>query len=177
MILSRLLCLPSPPNLKSTMPETATAPEPTTATQHHYVRLFEGPDYSMVREWWEGHGVEVIPAEMLPKLCALAVDPDDGRPTAFMALYMDNSVGVCFPNWLVTRPGLTPKQARGSFRAVDQFLRAQAARLGYGIALATTHHPVLHAEAEAAGYTFCGEAVTLFATTETATMEVEQCQG
>lgn len=137
-----------------------------TETETDYlVELYSPDDYPTIEAWWRGHDGEPVPEEWLPTLCAFAVDPADGRKVAFMALYMDNSVGVCFPNWLVTDPANTVAQSRRGFAAVDRYLRAQAHDEGYHLAFANVHSAVMVPEAESRGYLNGGESTTLFAQT------------
>ncbi|WP_397384866.1 hypothetical protein [Prosthecobacter sp.] len=56
---------------------------------------------------------------------------------------MDNSVGVGFVEWLVTRPGLSLAEAKSCIAAIFDALAMVAKDLGYGVLIGHCH-PSLH---------------------------------
>ncbi len=103
----------------------------------YQVRLYDPEaDYLMVVEWHHRHGQTAPPAAMLPRLGVVATC--DAQDCAALWLYMDNSVGVCFPEHAVTRPGLSMKQARESLLRALDFLKTEARALGYGLMIINT---------------------------------------
>ena len=101
------------------------------------VRLYDREkDYPMVEEWHHRHGQTAPPAAILPRLGVVAMA--DGQDCAGLWLYMDNSVGVCFPEHAVTRPGLGLGEARGALLRALDFLKTEAETLGYGLMIINT---------------------------------------
>lgn len=91
----------------------------------------------MVREWWVAHDrMAPPPLEILPRL-GIVIEPD-GEPVCAAWLYMDNSVGVCFVEFPVTKPGLSLTEMRLAFAVGVQFLKLEAAALGYGVMMVRT---------------------------------------
>jgi len=99
------------------------------------IRMFQESDYPMVQQWWVEHGWTPVPFGMLPKLGVIwGADGDD---LAAGWLYMDNSVGVCMLEWVVSNP-VAP--GAGVVRAIShivKFLSAEAIRLNYSVMLTT----------------------------------------
>lgn len=103
----------------------------------YQVRLYDREkDYAMVEEWHGCHGTTAPPKAILPRLGVVAVA--EGRDHAALWLYMDNSVGVCFPEHAVTRPGLGMREARESLLQALDFLKKEASVLGYGFMIINT---------------------------------------
>lgn len=95
-------------------------------------------DYPLAVEWWTAHQTTKAPVrEMLPKL-GLAADSERGEPHAFAWLFMDNSVGVCFVEFPVTKPGIGLRRARLAFDALLSGLKAAARAMNYGVMIAYT---------------------------------------
>jgi hypothetical protein len=92
-------------------------------------------DHPMLARWWTGHGWNVVPAVILPKLGVIA--EMDGEDMAAAFLYMDNSVGVCWLEWLVTNPSAKPFPAIRCVSQVIGFLRERALELDYGVMMTT----------------------------------------
>lgn len=92
-------------------------------------------DYGRVCGWWKGHGWDAVPLAALPKLGAFA--HRDGRDTAAAWLYMDNSVGVCMLEWLVTDPEAKPRDALRAINRITDFFTHSALAMDYGVMLAT----------------------------------------
>lgn len=70
-------------------------------------RQYEKAEYPLIASWWDGHKVQATPAEILPA-CGIVIEAA-GVPSAAAWIYFDNSVGVAWLAWVVTRPGLTAK--------------------------------------------------------------------
>ncbi|GAT32517.1 hypothetical protein TSACC_2916 [Terrimicrobium sacchariphilum] len=110
----------------------------TEAASHRpmkpYLQLREfdpARDYAMIEEWHAEHGRCAPPLQMLPRLGIIIYEQPSGRDLAAIWLYMDNSVGVCFPEQIVTRPGLGMKAARAALLTGLDFLKRRARALGY----------------------------------------------
>jgi hypothetical protein len=67
-------------------------------------------DYQMISEWRRAHKVSELPETIIPPLAIFSLA--DGEPAAFAVCYQSYGIGVCFLEWLTTRPGLTALQAR-----------------------------------------------------------------
>ncbi|RBP37009.1 hypothetical protein DES53_115150 [Roseimicrobium gellanilyticum] len=79
-------------------------------------------DYQMISEWREGHNVGPLPETVIPPLALVC--ERDGEPMAFACCYQSYGIGVCFLEWLITRPGLNLAEAR---LALEHVIRAIAA--------------------------------------------------
>lgn len=95
------------------------------------LRPFVDDDYPMVSEWFDSHGAMPCPKQMLPKLGIIV--ERGGIPEAAMWLYMDNSVGVCFLERCVTRPGLSVAHASESLLSGVRYMKVAAAEMDYGV--------------------------------------------
>jgi hypothetical protein len=73
-------------------------------------------DYQMISEWRKAHKVPELPETIIPPLAVIA--EMDGEPIAFAVCYQSCGIGVCFLEWLTTRPGLTATLAREALRHV-----------------------------------------------------------
>lgn len=103
----------------------------------HQVRLYDREkDYPMVQGWHHSHGQAGPPAVILPRLGVVAMAGGEDR--AALWLYMDNSVGVCFPEHAVTKPGLGMREAREALLLALDFLKKEALALGYGFMMINT---------------------------------------
>ena len=87
-------------------------------------------DYQMVDGWCRAHGRGMFPETLLPAV-GIIVDLDE-EPAAALWLYMDNSIGVCWLDCAVTRPGLTVAESRQCLCEAAGFLMDEAASIGYG---------------------------------------------
>lgn len=96
---------------------------------------------AMFSAWSAGHKTAEVSPNILPRLGVVAVL--NGQDSAAGWLYMDNSVGVGFVEWLVTRPGLSLADAKGCMAAVFDALAMCAKDLGYGLLIGHCH-PSLH---------------------------------
>jgi hypothetical protein len=98
--------------------------------------MVEPADLELAATWAEEHGAPFVPA-ILPRLGVVAVDEDG--PVAMCWLHMDNSVGVCWPEMPVSKPGLGVQAARHAFAAIMGFLEEEARRLDYGVMICHTN--------------------------------------
>lgn len=89
-------------------------------------------DAAVVDGWYAERGRWAPPVAILPKL-GIMVATHDGRDLAALWLYMDNSVGVCFPEHICTAPGLGLAEAREALLCGLGFLRERAAAMDYGL--------------------------------------------
>jgi len=90
-------------------------------------------DREMVEGWYGERGRSAPPAGILPRLGVVSYHEASGRDCAALWLYMDNSVGVCFPEHVVTRPGMGLAMAKGALLRALDYVRVAAADLGYGV--------------------------------------------
>lgn len=115
----------------------------------HTLRMVEPADLATAAGWAEAHGATFAPA-ILPKLGVVA--SDESGPVAMCWLHMDNSVGVCWPEMPVSRPGLSFRAARRAFLFIMEFLEQEAKRLDYGVMIVHTT-PVLARALTGFGFT------------------------
>jgi|SRR5215217_1765151 len=113
------------------------------------IRPYVAEDYETLASWWKSHGWEPVRADILPRLGVVA--ELDGKAIGAAFLYMDNSVGVCWMEWLVTAPqaGLTGIRA---IRAITDFLSAEAKRRDYGVMITSCRQEALVRVYEKAGF-------------------------
>lgn len=90
--------------------------------------------------WRKAHGMAELPDSIFPRLGVVAVL--DGVDSAAAWLYMDNSVGVAFMEWIVARPGLSISESRACFARISETFRDEAKAIGYGLILAHGPHAV-----------------------------------
>jgi len=106
----------------------------TEASSGSYLQLREfdpARDYAMIEEWHAEHGKCAPPLQMLPRLGIIIYEEPSGCDLAAIWLYMDNSVGVCFPEHVVARPGLALKESRAAVLVGMEFLKRRAKAMGY----------------------------------------------
>ena len=128
------------------------------AINPYLVREYSPEDWEMIEKWHYGHGTIPPPAEILPKLGVIVHQPT-GKDFAAMWLYMDNSVGVCFVEHIVTVPGLGPSQARQSLERGLDYLRSFAASNDYGVLFIHTL-PAIARRCEKLGFNRMKEGLT-----------------
>ena len=104
------------------------------------IRAFDkAKDYEMACRWWEEHGRIAAPVGMLPALGIVVYREFDGEDLAAMWLYLDNSVGVCFLERAVTRPGLNVSTARDALMRGIDYLKLAAREMKYGVMCVRTY--------------------------------------
>lgn len=107
----------------------------------YQLRMFDPEkDYAMVTEWWQAHDAPVPPAIVLPKLGVVCTR--EGEDVAALWLYMDNSVGVCFAEYLVTRPKLDVVTSRQAAKVMFDYLKQTAVGFGYFLMRVVTKKPI-----------------------------------
>jgi len=105
--------------------------------KHLYqLRFYEEADYEMISDWFATHGAKCPPKQLLPRLGV--VGQMDGEDVAALWLYMDNSVGVCWAEYPVTRPKLKLSQTREVLKHLFVYLRRVACSNAYPIMRVTT---------------------------------------
>lgn len=114
------------------------------------VRPYVPEDYDQVSSWFARRGSACPPAAILPRLGCVA--ELDGEPAAAAWLYMDNSIGVCFLEWLVTAPSQTIMESRDAVRHLLQFLSGHAKDLDYSVMFASILRDSMVRLAEAEGF-------------------------
>jgi hypothetical protein len=111
-------------------------------SKHLYQLRFYDPenDYAMISDWFAVHGAKCPPEQILPKLGVVCTM--DQEPVAALWLYMDNSVGVCWAEYPVTRPKLKLSQSRDALENLFTYMRRFAASNAYPIMRVTTIAPI-----------------------------------
>lgn len=112
-------------------------------------------DRQEIERWYAARESYPPPEAILPKLGCIAQN-EDGVPLAAAWVYLDNSVGVCFLEWLVTAPGQTTDEAANAVWHILEFLGEDAKRMGYTIMLASASRTSLAAAAACCGFTVSG---------------------
>ncbi len=107
----------------------------------YQLRMFDPEvDYDMVTSWWEAHDAPVPPVVVLPKLGVICTR--GGEDIAALWLYMDNSVGVSFAEYFVTRPKLGLAASRQASVLMLDYLKQTAAGFGYFLMRVVTKKPI-----------------------------------
>jgi hypothetical protein len=94
----------------------------------------------MIMQWCVDHGHVGIPANVLPKLGVVV--QADGEDIAALWLYMDNSTGVCFAEYPITKAGLSVALMTSALRCALDFLKQEARINGYWIMRVFTIPPL-----------------------------------
>lgn len=116
--------------------------------------------YQLLTSWWEGHGWDAVPSQILPKLGV--VGTVEAKPCAAGFVYMDNSVGVAMLEWVVTDPEATPMRVYKSLKEVTEFLCHRVKELGYGVILTSCKQDSLSTFYTKAGFNKTDEGLTHF---------------
>lgn len=127
------------------------------------IRLFDPErDYPTVAGWWAAHGWPAVPEDILPKLGVVAYfgSGEHERGAGAAWLYMDNSVGVCWLEWIVTNPKNRASESMRAIKALTDFLKSQASSFGYGRMMTTCRQPSLVRLHEHNGFIKTDENVT-----------------
>jgi hypothetical protein len=99
------------------------------------LRMYDAEkDHALLVEWCEAHGAEAFSSALLPKLGVIV--QQDGKDSAALFLYMDNSCPVAWIDCAVTRPKLSAKDAIQCFGCAIEFLKSEARINGYAVILA-----------------------------------------
>ena len=113
----------------------------------------------MLATWWKGHAWEAVPAGILPALGVVATR-QDGFPLCAAFLYMSNSNGVCWMEWLVSNPEVKGLEIIRGINAIVGFLAEEGKRLGYGVMLTACRQESLVRVYERAGFEVTDQKVT-----------------
>lgn len=100
----------------------------------------DADESAMFAEWRKARGMAELPDAIFPRLGVVAVL--DGVDSAAAWLYQDNSVGVAFMEWIVSRPGLSLAESRACFARISDAFRDEAKAIGYGLILAHGPHAI-----------------------------------
>jgi len=104
------------------------------------IRPYVPEDYPMLASWWSAHKWEAVPEAILPGLGVVAYHREkagetEAFPLCAAFLYMSNSNGVCWMEWLVSNPKAQGMETIRAINAVVTFMEQEAKRLGYGVML------------------------------------------
>lgn len=94
------------------------------------VRHYEETDMPEIKKWAEARKVMIF-EDMLPRMGAVAYDANTGENLSCGWLYMDNSVGVAFPHWLLANPKNTIGVSRKAIKLMGEWMEFQAELLNY----------------------------------------------
>jgi hypothetical protein len=96
------------------------------------LRMYDAEkDHGMILQWCAAHDRVGIPANVLPKLGVVV--QADGEDVAAVWLYMDNSTGVCFAEYPITKGGIGVKLAKNALFFAMTFLKSEAKINGYWV--------------------------------------------
>ena len=98
-----------------------------------YLREYSPKDYPMLARWWQAHGWPGVSQAILPKLGLIL--EDNGAPVVAGFVYMDNSVGVAFLEWVVGSPNASGKQIVAGIGHLIEFAGRRVKEMGYGVLL------------------------------------------
>lgn len=115
----------------------------------------------IIQGWWDSRGLGRMGPGILPPLDAVALD-DDGAPLAAAWLYEPIGCKVVFLDWLVTRPGLSPRIARAACLAVANRLEEMALAGGRKMILASVSREGMSYELLGCGYSVAQDKCTHF---------------
>jgi hypothetical protein len=97
--------------------------------------MVETADLATAAGWAEARSVAFHPA-LLPRLGVVAEMGDS--PEAMLWLRMDNSVGVCWLECAMAKPGLALRRLKAAFSLLVDCLLQEATRLDYHFAIVHT---------------------------------------
>lgn len=123
-----------------------------------YLREYHPEDYAMLTRWWKAHGWPGVSAAILPKL-GLVIE-DNGQPIVAGFVYMDNSVGVAFLEWVVGAPEATGRQIVAGISTLIDFAGKRVLELDYGVLLTATNKEALIRLYEKNGFQKTDEGLT-----------------
>jgi hypothetical protein len=111
----------------------------------YQVKVYADSDYPVMAAWWVAHGWQAVDKAILPKLglvvCMQEVDCD--TPIVAGWLYMDNSVGVSWMEWVVSNPNATAMQVYRGMGILIDSMRDLAKSNNYGVMLTCCRQPSL----------------------------------
>lgn len=103
-------------------------------------REYTAADLPTLREWWKAHGEGEFPEKLLPPLGVVV--ENNGSPIAALFLFMAVSVGVCFAEFPVSKPGLSMRESRDAFHCALGALEAAASANNYNVMICHTLPPI-----------------------------------
>lgn len=107
------------------------------------VREYLKSDWPLVSSWWDSHSHgSVLHEQLLPPLGIIV--EHDSIPVCGCFLYMAASIGVCWLEYPVSRPGLKLHEAKEAFHMAVQALEKCAKENDYGIMFAHTLPAIAH---------------------------------
>lgn len=112
----------------------------------------------MLMRWWKAHGWPGVSKAILPKL-GLIIE-NQGKPVVAGFLYMDNSVGVAFLEWVVGAPDATGKEIVLGIGVLVDFMGQRAKELNYGILITACRQEALVRLYEKNGFEKTDEGLT-----------------
>ena len=104
-------------------------------------RLYDLEDYPIVKEWWEGNGLPVFPADSLSPVGFIADDQD--MDVAAVWLYMAVGVGVCWKGGFVANPDASDRKKVEAFNALDEVAVNYLLDNNYGVMVESYTQPSL----------------------------------
>lgn len=111
----------------------------------------------MLVAWWAGHGAEALPVEMVPaSTCIVTMD---GEPVASGSVFPCNNNFVAFFHGMVTRPGLSMKDARGALLALQDGIDIIMRTGGHTLLLGTVPQGAMLRGARMMGFSAMGDPV------------------
>lgn len=129
---------------------------PTVTTAKLKVRLYEDSDFLELTRWAAAREVMIF-KELLPKIGGVIFDDETGMNLACGWLYMDNSVGVAFPHWLLANPQNDMATSRESIKLLGEWMEYTAEDLDYGAFVTFFEDGAMTREAEKNGYSIIGQ--------------------
>lgn len=102
-------------------------------------RLYKPEDYAEISRWWTQRRLAAVPKSILPKTGIVSEDATGSLAAAWV--YLDNSVGLAWLAWVVTRPGLPGRRAPMVLQGLVGCCEAVAEELGYKVMFTMTHRP------------------------------------
>ena len=92
------------------------------------LRAYDKKDYPIICEWWQAHGLELMPEWILP--AGLIADNEE-YDIAACWLYMDRSTPFCWMNWFVVNPLATGKEKVAAYESLLKGLEDYAKSENY----------------------------------------------
>lgn len=123
-----------------------------------YLREYQPKDHAMLTRWWRAHGWPGVSKALLPKLGLIL--ENNGKPIVAGFIYMDNSVGVAFLEWVVGSPDATGKEIVGGIGHLIDFAGQRVKQMGYGVLITATNKEALIRLYEKNGFQKTDEGLT-----------------
>lgn len=121
------------------------------------IRHYEPSDYPMIQGWWAVHSAEPLHPGIIPgSSCVVEMD---GEPAAFGSVFPCNNNPVAFFHGMVTRPGLTMRQARKALMALQEGIDIICRNGGHTLLLGTVPAGAMMRGARMMGFDPMGDVV------------------